>query len=292
MATGKPRKFLLAMDGTSHSFRAFEYVAERAVRLQPSSVLILNVLAGPLAQIPGAGPMDPDPQAMAACARLEADGVTSTVLALMGDPARTIVETAGKQACDEIVLGSRGAGAVENLALGSVAYQVAHLASVPVTVVPNPMRADTLDLEDGAGPHRILLAVDGSAPSARAVDYVCALAAAGASLDVGLLNVQIPIVSRQVRRYIPGGAIERHLREEGREAMAAAAGTLREGRVEADAVVRIGHVATTIVQEAMQRGCTRIVMGTRGLGALANLALGSTALQVLHLSELPVTLVK
>lgn len=292
MATGKPRRILLAMDGTSHSFRAFEYVAERAVRLQPSSVLVLNVLAGPLAQVPGVGPMDPDPQAMAACARLEADRVASTVLALMGDPAPTIVETAGKEACDEIVLGSRGASAVENLALGSVAYKVAHLSPVPVTIVPNPMRADTLDLEDGAGIHRILLAVDGSAPSARAADYVCALAAAGAALDVNLLNVQRPVVSRQVRRYISSMAIECHLREEGREAVAAAAAALRAGGVEADPVVRIGHVARSIVQEAMQRGCTRIVMGTRGMGALANLALGSTALQVLHLSELPVTLVK
>jgi nucleotide-binding universal stress UspA family protein len=33
-------------------------------------------------------------------------------------------------------------------------------------------------------------------------------------------------------------------------------------------------------------------MGTRGLGALASVVVGSTALQVVHLSEIPVTLVK
>ena len=33
-------------------------------------------------------------------------------------------------------------------------------------------------------------------------------------------------------------------------------------------------------------------MGTRGLGALANVVVGSTALQVMHLAQIPVTLVK
>ncbi len=39
-------------------------------------------------------------------------------------------------------------------------------------------------------------------------------------------------------------------------------------------------------------GVDVIVMGTRGMGALANLALGSTATKVVHLAEVPVTLVK
>jgi nucleotide-binding universal stress UspA family protein len=33
-------------------------------------------------------------------------------------------------------------------------------------------------------------------------------------------------------------------------------------------------------------------MGTRGLGALAGLALGSVATKVVHLAEVPVTLVR
>ena len=56
--------------------------------------------------------------------------------------------------------------------------------------------------------------------------------------------------------------------------------------------ILIGHAGEAIVREALQRGCTRIVMGTRGHGALASVIIGSTALQVLHRSELPVTLVK
>lgn len=43
---------------------------------------------------------------------------------------------------------------------------------------------------------------------------------------------------------------------------------------------------------AKSEGVDVIVMGTRGMGALGNLALGSTATKVVHLADVPVTLVK
>ena len=53
-----------------------------------------------------------------------------------------------------------------------------------------------------------------------------------------------------------------------------------------------GHAAEKIVQVAREHQCTRIVMGTRGLGSIAGLMLGSVAYKVVHLSPIPVTLVK
>ncbi|HET9042709.1 MAG TPA: universal stress protein, partial [Burkholderiales bacterium] len=38
--------------------------------------------------------------------------------------------------------------------------------------------------------------------------------------------------------------------------------------------------------------CEGIVMGTRGLGSVATLVLGSVAHKVLHLTHVPITLVK
>src|SRR6476620_1498709 len=46
-----------------------------------------------------------------------------------------------------------------------------------------------------------------------------------------------------------------------------------------------------IVRVAKAEGVDAIVMGTRGMRALGNLALGSTATKVIHLAEVPVTLV-
>lgn len=56
--------------------------------------------------------------------------------------------------------------------------------------------------------------------------------------------------------------------------------------------VLIGPVAETIARIALEQNCDGIVMGTRGLGAVAGALLGSVASQVVHLSDVPVTLVK
>jgi nucleotide-binding universal stress UspA family protein len=53
-----------------------------------------------------------------------------------------------------------------------------------------------------------------------------------------------------------------------------------------------GDIAPEIVRIARRFKCESIVMGTRGMGAIGNLLLGSVATKVIHLSKAPVTLVK
>lgn len=70
------------------------------------------------------------------CPRLaEVDYETDVVT---GNPAQTICRVAETRGADEIVLGSRGLGRMRAL-LGSVAYDVIHLASCPVLVIPERM---------------------------------------------------------------------------------------------------------------------------------------------------------
>jgi nucleotide-binding universal stress UspA family protein len=47
-----------------------------------------------------------------------------------------------------------------------------------------------------------------------------------------------------------------------------------------------------IARFARERGCDQILMGTRGLGAIGSLLLGSVATKVIHLADVPVLLVK
>jgi nucleotide-binding universal stress UspA family protein len=56
--------------------------------------------------------------------------------------------------------------------------------------------------------------------------------------------------------------------------------------------VRIGAPAEVIAAYAAEKGCDAIVMGTRGMGAVAGLVMGSVAQKVVHLASVPVTLVK
>ena len=296
MKDTSPYKFLLAIDGSAHADRAAGYLVRCAAGLRPCEVHIANVLA---LRIPGLLTSEQQnlllqsgSETAAARRMLDAAGIAYRFHSEAGNPADRIVELARSQSCDEVVVGSRGMSALDSLALGSVAYKVVHLSPVPVTVVPNPLDTSEPLLDHSDGIHRILLAVDGSEPSARAVEYVCALRDARTPVEVRLLNVQIPIASGNVRRFVSQATIDAYFRAQARQALDAATTALRAAGLAFKEDIQIGHAGEAIVREAVQRGCTRIVMGTRGLGALANVMVGSTALQVLHRSELPVTLVK
>ena len=54
----------------------------------------------------------------------------------------------------------------------------------------------------------------------------------------------------------------------------------------------VGEVVSELVEAARKLGCTLIVMGTRGMGSLGSLVLGSVASHVVHEAPLPVLLVK
>jgi len=55
---------------------------------------------------------------------------------------------------------------------------------------------------------------------------------------------------------------------------------------------RAGQPAEAIAQVARDKGIEHIVMGTRGLGGIQGLLLGSVAMKVIHLAQVPITLIK
>jgi nucleotide-binding universal stress UspA family protein len=57
-------------------------------------------------------------------------------------------------------------------------------------------------------------------------------------------------------------------------------------------LAEFGPIAETIERVSHEVGADQIIMGTRGLGRLRGLLLGSVATQVVHLARVPVTLVK
>ena len=59
----------------------------------------------------------------------------------------------------------------------------------------------------------------------------------------------------------------------------------------AEILVRIGEPGETIVKVARQKHCGEIVLGSRGLGNLKGLILGSVTTKVIHAARVPVTVV-
>lgn len=140
---------------------------------------------------------------------------------------------------------------------------------------------------------KLLLAVDGSGCSARAVRWtIDAVRAMKTPAALHVVTVQPTIASGEVRRFVGSDTIENYQREEGDKALAAARAQFDAEKVAYQPHILVGHVAQAITDFSTQNGCTSIVMGTRGLGGVTGLVLGSVASQVIHLATVPVTLIK
>jgi nucleotide-binding universal stress UspA family protein len=140
---------------------------------------------------------------------------------------------------------------------------------------------------------KFLIATDGSEHAKRAVDAVAALARNGCALEAALVHVrelpvifgEVPVMNYEALDKIQIenqnevlGAAERH---------AAAAGLKLAPSRRA-----LGFPSEEILREALAYGADHIVMGTRGLGAVRSLFIGSVAQRVVHQALVPVTLVK
>lgn len=137
----------------------------------------------------------------------------------------------------------------------------------------------------------LLVSVDGSANANRAVAFAVKMAKAISGMKIILLNVQEQL-ERWYQHGLASEASRRHLSEQGQAQAAEARRLLDESGCTYEFLIRYGRPAETIVQVAMENGCSGIIVGTRGLDDLQNLLLGSTSFKVVQLSELPVTLVK
>jgi len=140
---------------------------------------------------------------------------------------------------------------------------------------------------------RILVAVDGSESANRAVDYVLRLAQNSREpLEVHVLNVHPPVTFGDIKKYVGQDALNAYYHDEGSKVLAKVRPQLDKSSVAHNYHIGVGKIPETIVDYAREHGCTQIVMGTRGLGSVSSLLLGSVASKVLHLTDIPVTLVK
>lgn len=139
---------------------------------------------------------------------------------------------------------------------------------------------------------KILLPVDGSEGSLRAARHVVDLAVHIKDLEVHLVNVQPTGDDWMVRRMIKADELEKLEGGWAETALAPARDILQAAGIATVSHTLQGDVAPTIVGAAERTGCDQIVMGTHGHTALGGLLMGSVTHKVLHLTKVPVTLVK
>lgn len=193
-----------------------------------------------------------------------------------GAIAPTILKRAPKR--DGIlVVGSQGLDALDRFMLGSVSTNLIHHATCPVLVVK----------EDAVPLRRITLATDGSAASTKALTFVLTKLqphrstgkGGRAPIHVSVIHV-MPFIKYPELKTAGRHLVEQNLRK------------LVKAGFTAEAVYQLGKPAEEIMKVASKHQADLIVMGAKGLGAIARFLLGSVSTRVVQQGTCSVLVVR
>lgn len=140
---------------------------------------------------------------------------------------------------------------------------------------------------------KLLLPIDGSDYSARAVDYAIERArAARDGAHVHLINVQPQIGTPHVKLLVSQDSLDDYYRDESAAVLNPALKRLQDAKVPATAHSRVGHAVDHIIDSCHAQHCDEIVIGTHGRGGFKGALMGSVAQKVVHAAKVPVVLIR
>ncbi len=137
---------------------------------------------------------------------------------------------------------------------------------------------------------KILIAVDGSKEAVRALDYVVKRKRHGESIEAYIVNVQPAVLP--YGRLVTRSMIRDYQMQESEKVFGKADLKAKQSYLEADTYTEIGAPAECIIEFARKAKCDEIVMGSRGLGGIKGILLGSVVSKVVQISPIPVVVVK
>jgi len=144
--------------------------------------------------------------------------------------------------------------------------------------------------------YKLLLASDGSDNAVRAAEFTVKLLAVAPSIKVTVLAVND--ILEKIKYYSPLRSpvvleeVEIFFKEKTREALETTMEVFEKQGIKVDGVTKVGNPARVIVDYAREEGVSHIVIGSRGLGSLKGIVLGSVSSKVIQLAGCPVTVVK
>lgn len=139
---------------------------------------------------------------------------------------------------------------------------------------------------------KLLVAVDGSGASLRALKAAAALAKlTGGSLRL-VHALEEPRVYGEIAVYVTPAKMAALQRAHSEAILERAEAELKGAGVPFTREVLEGPIGRIIAEHAERSGCDAIVMGRHGESAIADMLMGSVAMKVLHASKLPVLLVR
>jgi nucleotide-binding universal stress UspA family protein len=215
-----------------------------------------------------------------------------------GHPAEILVREAAERQADLIVLGARGHRGVLDVLLGGVAQQVTEHAHCPVLL----SRAPVGELR------KVLLAVDGSDCSRRAVEYLAGfnlpvetevvVTAVAPPPGLGGMGMNawpagqelVPVLSD--RELAELEKIREDEKARLREAQAQAVSCLVEAGKPAETVLLEGDPAAELIKYARAHHVDLIAAGSRGLSAVRGWIMGSVSHKLVNYSGRSVMIIR
>lgn len=272
-------RILLPFDGSPAALRAVELVAGYAGERAGLAPTLLNVQ--PQRVDAGRTALKP------ALERLAGAGFALEAQVRIGPEAPTILAEARTGRAELIVMGTRGHGALQGYALGSVALRVAHGNGPPVLLVkPEDRLPGTLGVR-----LRVLLAMDGSAPAVRAAERLVASRRWLGELEVHVVYVQRPLTTLEAVLPPHDDVVGQWSTQEGEQATQAARALFSREGIAHRLHLTVGDPAREVMVIAEQADADLVALGTRGLGAAHHALIGSVALKSAALAGVPVLMV-
>ena len=212
-------------------------------------------------------------------------GVTITT----GEPAREIVLLGSQMNVDAIIMGSHGKRIIDELLTGSISERVLAESSVPLMLVRFDLVRNSEDPGSlmGEFSRKMLVPTDFSEVADRAFDLAVDIAETvplcgiDKSEPCGILLLHV--VDRAVGEH---GIAEAEFEADAK--MATRVERAAERGVTATPLVAVGDVQRVILDQIHDRRATGVVIGSRGVGALAEVFVGSKAKTVMRQASCPV----
>ncbi|MDD7923234.1 universal stress protein [Actinomycetospora rhizophila] len=282
----EPAPVVVGVDGSVSGRDALDWaVAEAATRLRPLWIVHAcppPIDPGPLGPVPSLSPYTGTSdvlQEAARRARLVAPEVEVTARLVSGGPVPALLG----QRASLIVVGSRGRSGVRRALAGSVSVAVSARAQCPVVVVP-PLR----EVVPGPSRAQVVVGVDGSYLSSRAIDFALR-AAAQRGVGLTALHAWIP------RPPVDSGGLADDWAASRAAECRALDGALAGRRGQFPTVAIKSKLACDDPAHALaveSAGAALVVVGSRGRGCMAGVLFGSVSQVLLHEAHCPIAVVR
>lgn len=139
---------------------------------------------------------------------------------------------------------------------------------------------------------KVLIPVDGSENSMRAVEYVLKMVKTHPKMEVTLLAVACSYQNYNSEAILVEDAVNKDCQSLFNSKLDAAKNVFVNDGISVNAILLQGEPADQIIHYVEKNGIDKIVMGSRGLGLLKAAVLGSVTYKVLNNVGIPVTIIK